>query len=431
MKLRQYPKYKESGVKWIETIPEGWKIAKLKFEDSIVMGQSPDSENYNYENKGVPFLQGNAEFTKLYPKPVVWCENAPKKALENDILLSVRAPVGALNIADQKYGIGRGLCAIRCKKSFFKFLFYQLIIREAELNSVGTGSTYVAISTDDVSNLSLIVPSKDEQIQIAEYLDWHILKFDELIEESNKLIELLKEKRSALINQVVTKGLDLKAKLKNSGIDWIGKIPENWEMRKLSHIAKKICVGFVGSIEKHYTESQGGVILLKTGNVGYGQILLDDVSHVTKEFHKVNKKSQLNPGDLVIARHGESGRSAVIPPEIAVSNCLNVVLLKSSSTMSGEYYSYLLNSHAVQEHLQAIQGGSVQGVINTEDLSSLKVTYPPLQEQIQIATYLDSKTLELDITIEKVQKSIKLLEEYKKSLINNVVTGKIDVRFQN
>src|SRR3989344_3631310 len=115
MKLKPYPKYKESGVQWIGEIPEVWEVHKIKFKETVIMGQSPDSEDYNYENRGHPFLQGNAEFTELNPNPIIWCEMCNKFSQKNDILLSVRAPVGALNISDKKYGIGRGLCAIRCK----------------------------------------------------------------------------------------------------------------------------------------------------------------------------------------------------------------------------------------------------------------------------------------------------------------------------
>ena len=108
-------KLKDSGIQWIGKIPEGWEVHRLKFKETVIMGQSPDSESYNYEYKGYPFLQGNAEFSDVHPNPSIWCDVANKYALRNDVLLSVRAPVGAINIADQKYGIGRGLCAIRVK----------------------------------------------------------------------------------------------------------------------------------------------------------------------------------------------------------------------------------------------------------------------------------------------------------------------------
>src|SRR3989344_2700082 len=210
MKLKQYQKYKESNVEWLGKVPEEWEVRKLKFIDSVIMGQSPDSEDYNYECTGLPFLQGNAEFTDLNPKPVVWCEKVRKIAIENDILISVRAPIGAINIADRTYGIGRGLCAIRCKKSEYKFMFYQLLVRGQDLNSIGTGSTYTAISTDDVNNILLLLPKKTEQTQIVAYLDKATSKIDEAVKKIEIRIELLEEYKKSLIHNVVTGKVDVR-----------------------------------------------------------------------------------------------------------------------------------------------------------------------------------------------------------------------------
>ncbi|KAA3598709.1 MAG: hypothetical protein DWQ06_11130 [Calditrichaeota bacterium] len=116
--MKKYPNYKDSGVEWLGEIPEHWEAKKLKFSDLVIMGQSPDSKDYNTEKKGFPFLQGNADFQEVFPSPRIWCENVRKMANENDILLSVRAPIGAVNIANEIYGIGRGLSAIRSKNSF-------------------------------------------------------------------------------------------------------------------------------------------------------------------------------------------------------------------------------------------------------------------------------------------------------------------------
>src|SRR5690606_23245604 len=140
-------KMKDSGIEWLGEIPEHWEVIKNKYLNEINMGQSPSSDDYNFEGKGKPFLQGNAEFGYLNPSPKTWCENANKVCSKNDILLSVRAPIGAVNIADQEYGIGRGLSSISCKSNLM-FWFYQFLTLKERLNSIGTGSTYFAISID-------------------------------------------------------------------------------------------------------------------------------------------------------------------------------------------------------------------------------------------------------------------------------------------
>lgn len=197
-------KLKESGIDWIGQIPEHWEVKRLKDVDLVIMGQSPKSDDYNFEFKGFPFLQGNAEFGPLHPNPSVWCEVANKVIEINDILLSVRAPIGAVNIANRKYGIGRGLCAIRAKKSNNKFLYYNFIARNADLNSIGTGTTYIAISLRDVINLSLAFPPSTEQGKIANYLDQKTQTIDKIVSNIQSQITTLKELRKTLINDVVT-----------------------------------------------------------------------------------------------------------------------------------------------------------------------------------------------------------------------------------
>lgn len=184
--------------------PSHWTISRLKEVDIVIMGQSPKSDDYNFEKKGYPFLQGNAEFGNLYPTPSTWCEVAVKVINVNDIMLSVRAPIGAVNIANQKYGIGRGLCAIRAKKSFYKFLYYYFISQNHILQSLGTGTTYIAISLNDVANILVAFPPKKEQTEIATYLDAKTSTIDKICTNLQTQIETLKELRKTLINDVVT-----------------------------------------------------------------------------------------------------------------------------------------------------------------------------------------------------------------------------------
>lgn len=202
-------KMKPSGIEGLGEIPDHWKVIKNKFLHKINMGQSPSSEDYNFDGFGRPFLQGNAEFGKVSPSPKTWCNNANKVALENDILLSVRAPIGAVNIADQNYGIGRGLCAITCD-SHLTYWFYQFIVLKERLNSIGTGSTYFAISIDDVKNVSLLNPPDKEKQEIINYLYEELLKIGNIISTIEKEIALTQEYREAIIAEAVTGKIDVR-----------------------------------------------------------------------------------------------------------------------------------------------------------------------------------------------------------------------------
>lgn len=200
---------KDSGVEWIGEIPSHWKIKRLKYVTDITMGQSPDSSDYNFEEYGYPFLQGNAEFTQKSPIPKVYCEKAKKYSRFGDILMSVRAPVGAINISNQIYGIGRGLCSISCLKISKEYMWYAMpiFINELKINSKGT--TYESVTMDDVNNMTCIVPPLNEQINISQYLDVKVIQIDEIILKAQEQIDILKKAKQKLITEVVTGKIDV------------------------------------------------------------------------------------------------------------------------------------------------------------------------------------------------------------------------------
>jgi type I restriction enzyme S subunit len=213
---RKYKKMKDSGVEWIGEIPEHWEVRKIKFTDKVIMGQSPSSDDYNYDN-GLPFLQGNADFKNIHPEPILFCDYAVKTAEENDVLLSVRAPVGAVNIADRKYGIGRGLTAIRPVKTISSLLYYFFLILHDELNRIATGSTYLAISADDVRNSYIPFISIQEQHTIAAFLDRETSSIDVIIDKITVQISKLRELRQTLISNAVTGKIDVRDSTGSAG----------------------------------------------------------------------------------------------------------------------------------------------------------------------------------------------------------------------
>lgn len=194
---------KDSGVEWIGKTPTHWNVRRLKEVVDVHMGQSPSSSDYTEEGLGFPFLQGNADFGNYSPTPRVWCSEVKKVCLKNDVLLSVRAPVGAVNVASASYGIGRGLCAIR-SKSNYQYWYYFLLSMSSYLNSIATGSTYVAVSIEDVRNSMACVPPAHEQAKITSYLNERTERIDRIVTAINYQLEKLKDLRKALINDVVT-----------------------------------------------------------------------------------------------------------------------------------------------------------------------------------------------------------------------------------
>ena len=308
--MRRYPEYKESGVKWIGEIPKNWGMKRLKYVADLNMGQSPPSEEYNSDQIGTPFLQGNAEFGSHHPTPKIYCPTAKKHASSGDILLSVRAPVGAINSADQEYGIGRGLCAIRPQTNQFerRYAKYLLEVIRAELHVVATGTTYDAVTVDDVSNLACVVPPFSEQIQIANFLDQKTEQIDELIHIKERRIELLQEQRTALINQVVTKGLDPNVEMKPSGVEWIGEIPKDWDTVPLTKYLESI-IDYRGRTPE---KTEDGRFLVTAKNIRDGQIDYEISQEFTPEdeYQRLMTRGRPKIGDVLFTTEAPLGEVA-------------------------------------------------------------------------------------------------------------------------
>ena len=209
--LDPHPKFKPSEVEWLGEVPEHWEVRRLKHVAILTMGQSPPGHTVQATPPGLPFLQGCAEFGVRHPSPVHYCANPPKIAHGQALLMSVRAPVGNINVADQNYGIGRGLCAINPGTGWDnRFAYWQLRVMRYGLQRLATGSTYDAVSTSDVANLPLVLPTRREQRAIASYLDRETTKIDRVAEFARQEIHLLREYRTRLISDVVAGKVDVR-----------------------------------------------------------------------------------------------------------------------------------------------------------------------------------------------------------------------------
>jgi len=406
MSYKPYPAYKPSDIGWLGGIPEHWDLRRLKYSGAIVMGQSPKSEDYSYDSEGLPFLQGNAEFAKKHPVARLVCETASKVAPEGALLISVRAPVGALNIADRDYGIGRGLCAVLVRPDTllqaFTWYLFQLI-RE-ELLSIATGSTYEAVTADQVAALKTPTPPIDEQRAIAAFLDRETARIDALIEKKQRQIELLQEKRAAIINHAVTKGLwGMMNRFKDSGIEWLGEIPEHWEIKQL-----KFAVTFQRGHDLPLDDRIDGDVPILT-------------SAGPSAWH--NQAAAHGPG-IVTGRYGTIGTFYLVEEDYWP---LNTTLYSIDLRGNEPRFLWYMLQPLTELFLLNSAKSAVPGV-DRKDLHMIPVTVPSLDEQKNIASYLDGETARIDRLIDKVRRSVDLLREYRTALISAAVTGKIDVR---
>lgn len=427
-KLKPYPEYKASGIDWLGEIPCHWEAISLKHLSDIIMGQSPDGKEIS-DTGNIFFMQGNAEFGEKYPHPSLYCDTCAKYSRIGDILMSVRAPVGQLNISDNIYGIGRGLCSIKSTKVKREFLWYYLLISKAIFNYFSNGSTFEAITVDNLKNIPVAFPALEEQEAIAGYLDKVTVKIDALIREKTVQVEELRAYRSSLITETVTRGLNPDAPLSYSGIDWLGSIPEHWEVSKLKYLTDKIGSGITpkGGAEVY---SESGILFIRSQNVFPDGLHLDGPTYIPESIDEGMSNTRVYKGDVLLNITGASiGRCCVYTLEAKANVNQHVCIIRPlTNKIRDKYLQFVINSKTGQTQIKLSQAGGNREGLNFEKLKNFTISVPPLSEQEEIADFLDEKTAKIDRLVEELTKQLDELAEYKQAVITEAVTGKVDVR---
>lgn len=419
-RYKAYPKYKDSGAEWLGKIPNGWEVLPIKYVANVNMGQSPSSDDVNDSRVGLPFLQGNADFSKFSPKARTWCPVPRKIAKKGEVLFSVRAPVGAVNVADMDYGIGRGLCSIKGNDSLAQdFLAWLLPSYKYQFDAVSTGSTFESVSSEEVNNLLFSLPSLNEQKKIANFLDYETAKIDTLIEKQQHLIELLTEKRQAVISHAVTKGLNPDVPMKDSGVEWLGEVPEHWEVKRFKTIFKirKRIAGELGHDVLSITQKG---IKIKDTESGEGQLSMD-----YSKYQLVYKGDYaMNHMDLLTGFVDISKYDGVTSPDY------RVFTLEEKNSLPEYFLAFLQMGYINKLFFPFGQGAAHMGRwrLPTEAFREFLAPVPPKNEQKAIADFIFNSLEQMDILEKKSRKAIKLMQERRTALISAAVMGKIDVR---
>ena len=352
----------------------------------------------------------------------------PKKG---DVFLGKAASIGKIAIAnvDFEFSIWSPLALLRPDKKILlpKFLEYSLKSNNSQyqIEIFATSNTQKNISMDDIPLIQLTIPPLPDQTAIASFLDKKTAKIDALIEKDKKIIELLKKKRTALINHAVTKGLDPNVKLKDSGVDWIGEIPERWEVVPL----KKYLQSFVDYRGATPEKTNEGIFLVTGKNIKEGKINYELSKEYVFEdqYEGVMHRGKPKIGDLLFTTEAPLGEVANVDYE-KIALAQRIIKIRGKKQKLDNYYlKYYIMTQLFQSHLQSLATGSTALGLKASNWCFLKLIVPALSEQLQIVQYLDKATAKIDKTIQKIEEKVKLLEEYKKSLIHYVVTGKVDV----
>lgn len=448
--MKRYEKYKNSGVQWIGQVPTHWILSKLKYglqgmQDGThgsyesVISENPLLSAKNVFEDGLHISDAERTISQKDYDSIV-ANGFPQY---NDIVLCCVGTIGRCCIYKMKTPLAfqRSVTFLRVNKSLNPiFLLYSLrsdIFKpQYELYAKTTAQSGIYMGT--VANMAIILPPLPEQQAIASFLDAKTKPIDDIIAKREKQIKLLEEMKSTIISRAVTKGLNPDAQMKDSGIEWIGEIPEGWEMRKLKYILKSekynIKTGPFGTqLKGNDLREEGDVPVYNQRNV------IDNQFHSPSVFVTLDKANELagfhtKPNDVLITSRGTIGKAAILPngaKEGILHPCL-IALRINQDLVNLKYLLYYINGFegfAINVFLES--NATTIEVIYTDTLKNIFVTLPQLEEQKRIVSYLDSETFKIDIRIAKRRKQIELLQEYKQALITAAVTGKIDVREYN
>ena len=437
MKLKPYPEYKNSGVQWIGEIPESWEVHKLKRFSRIETGNTPSKEDERYyEDGNFPWIRPDElkEFQPISDSNIKLNKDGKKlarKIPKNSILVCCIGSLGKIGIAGKELATNQQINSIilneeRCKFQFVKYIIFN---SKKEMERIGNANVVSIVNKSQQGEISYCLPPFPQQTTIAKFLDKKTAEISKLIEKDKKLIELLKEKRTALINHAVTKGLDPNANMKDSGIDWIGEIPEGWEVNKIKNTNYvKGRIGWHGLTSEEYQDE--GAFLVTGTDFFNGHIDWSSCHHVSWERYKEDPYIHLKENDVLITKDGTIGKVALIEdlPDKATLNSGVFVIRPLKKKHISRFMFWILNSLVFEKFFDYVKRGATISHLYQETFERFIFPIPSLDEQKAIAEYLDKETLKIDKTIHKIQKKIKLLEEYKKSLIHHTVTGKVDVR---
>jgi len=446
MNYNKYPKYKDSGIDWLGRIPEHWEVRKLKNDSAIKNGATPSTNIDDFWDGDILWI------TPAEINDITFIDNSKRKITqqgynscgtnlvpENSIILTTRAPIGKLVIAKKSLCTNQGCKSIIPINFNTKFQFYQLTIRKKELNALGTGTTFMELGNFELKNLQCVAPPLPEQTTIANFLDYKLEKIDRFITKKTQLIKLLNEQKAAIINQAVTKGVPTNDELlmmndelkknnihnsqftthnyKDSGIEWLGDIPDSWEVRKLKYSVQ---------LNKHTS--------FDNDENSKNKIALENIEGKTGRILDLNE----NPfeGDGTVFKKGDIlfGKlrpylAKVVTPNFEGS-CVNELLVLSPNKK--DWLPEFLKYRMLAGDFIGIVDNSTYGAkmprASWSFIGSLKISKPIKAEQQEIVNHIETETAKTEKTITTIQKEISLIEEYKTALIAEAVTGKIDVR---
>ena len=408
-RFRPYPEYRDSGVEWLGKIPTHWKVIRLKTMASVQLS------NVDKKSKAGQVPVKLCNYVDVYYNDRITAElkfmNAtatPEQArrfllrVGNVVItkdseswddIAVPAVV-AEDLTDVLCGYH--LAQIKPRPDldgrFLARQFSAIGVRD-QFHIAANGITRFGLGGDAIRTGLFPITPVEEQRAIATFLDRETARIDGLVARKERLVELLQEKRAALITRAVTRGLDPNVPMKDSGVEWLGEIPAHWDVKRLKHLTPGTTVGIVVTPSKYYVDE--GVPCLRSLNVSRGAIDLENLVFISESANELHRKSKIFAGDVVVVRTGQAGTAAIVPEELDGANCIDLLIVRRSEQVLSPFVYYYLNSRAAMSQATEQSVGAIQAHYNTSTLAQLVVPKIPLDEQSRIVRHLDKAVGEI------------------------------------
>ena len=434
MSFPRYSTYKDSGVEWLGQVPEHWEVKRLGTvfrqvdeagEDhlpilcvSIHDGVSDKELGEEEMDRKVTRSDDRSKYKKVEPGELVY-----------NMMRAWQGGFGAVSVHGM---VSPAYVVARPKSGLLTSIIEQQLrtpnaVEEMRRYSQGVTDFRLRLYWEEFKCISVVIPPTAEQREIAEFLEGETRKINGLVSEQRRLMELLREKRQAVISHAVTRGLNPAAPLKPSGIEWLGDVPTHWEVKRIKFVTAGVKAGPFGSALTKDVYVSAGFRVYGQEQVSPNDFTLGDYFITPEKYEELSQYS-VSPGDILISCVGTFGKIAIVPGEI-VPGIINprLIRLRCSKAIKAEYLVEVMRSNVTFEQLSSFTRGGTMDVINIGTLSGIFLALPPMPEQEELLTFMSQESSKFDALKAEAQRAIDLLLERRTALISAAVTGQIDV----
>lgn len=431
-------KMKNSGIEWIGEIPFDWEITTIKRIFTLFAGATPKSEIPENWDGDIVWITP-ADYKTIDKYVSQGKRNISEMGLSscsatlipcNSIIFSKRAPIGSVVINSVPLCTNQG-CISNVPKNGANAIFYYYVMsiytEQFELYSAGT--TFKEISANNFGNFKIVFPPFYEQQRIANYLDKKCAEIDSLSSDIQSQISILEDYKKAVITEAVTKGLNPDVEMKDSGIEWIEKLPITWCKARIGYNSWiRARLGWKGLKAEEYVDK--GYAFLSAFNIINNQLNWNDLNYINQERYDESPEIKLCIGDIILVKDGagigKCARIDALPVGEATTNG-SLAVISTYNSLNYQYLYYYLQSSMFQNYILRIMNGMGVPHLSQEHLRKIIIPIPPIREQQEISDYLDYRCIRIDDAINEKREQLEVLEQYKKSLIYEYVTGKKEV----